>query len=320
MKAIVVEKFGGPEVLKLKEIPEPRAGAGQVLVALKAIGVNPVDTYLRAGTYTRKPDLPWTPGTDAAGIVEAAGPGAPFRPGDRVYVYGAAAGGVYAEKAVVEASRAYPLPGALSFEQGAAIGVPYATAHRALFNGGGARRGETVLIHGASGGVGVAAVQLALAAGLIVIGTAGGDEGAAFLKSVGVMYALDHRKPGYVDEVLNLTDGKGPGLIVEMLANVNLADDLRIAAQRGHIVIVGSRGPVPIDPRLAMTKDLTVRGMSLANMTDPERAQVHAGLAAGFADGSLKPLIGAKFPLAEAGKAHAAILAPGARGKIVLLP
>lgn len=319
MKAIVVEKFGGPEVLKLKDIPEPKPGPGQVLVALKAIGVNPVDTYIRAGTYTRKAELSWTPGTDAAGFVEAVGAGAPYKPGERVYVYGAV-GGVYAEKAVVEASRAFPLPDRLSFEQGAAIGVPYATAHRALFQSGGARRGETVLIHGASGGVGVATVQLALAAGLIVIGTAGGEEGAAFLKSLGVSYALDHRKPGYLDEILRLTDARGPDLIVEMLANVNLADDLRLAAQRGRIVIVGSRGPVPIDPRLTITKDLTVRGMSLWNMTEAEREHVHADLGKGLADGTLKPLIGAKFPLAEAFKAHAAILAPGARGKIVLIP
>lgn len=319
MKAIVVEKFGGPEVLRLKDVPEPKAGPGQVLVALKAIGVNPVDTYIRAGTYTRKAELPWTPGTDAAGFVEAAGAGAPFKPGERVYIYGAV-GGAYAERAVVEASRAFPLADRLSFEQGAAIGVPYATAHRALFQSGGARRGETVLIHGASGGVGVATVQLALAAGLIVIGTAGGAEGAAFLNSLGVTYALDHRKPGYLDEILSLTDAKGPDLIVEMLANVNLADDLRLAAQRGRIVIIGSRGPVPIDPRLTITKDLTVRGMSLWNMTEAEREHVHADLGKGLADGTLKPLIGAKFPLAEAFKAHAAILAPGARGKIVLIP
>jgi NADPH2:quinone reductase len=319
MKAIVIEKFGGPEVLKLKDVPEPKPGPGQVLVSIKAIGVNPVETYIRAGTYTRKADLPWTPGTDAAGFIEAVGAGAPFKVGERVYIYGAV-GGAYAEKAVVESSRTFPLPDALSFEQGAAIGIPYATAHRALFQSGGARRGETVLIHGASGGVGVAAVQIALAAGLIVIGTAGGDDGVAFLNSLGVSYALDHRKPGYADEVLKLTNGKGPHIIIEMLANVNLAEDLRIAAQRGHIVIVGSRGPVPIDPRLAMTKDLTVRGMSLWNMTEAEREHVHADLAKGFAGGALKPLIGAKFPLAEAFKAHTAILAPGARGKIVLIP
>lgn len=319
MKAIIVREFGGPEVLKLEEVPDPAPGPGQVLVAIKAIGVNPVDTYLRSGTYTRKPELPYTPGTDAAGVVAAAGAASPFKTGDRVYVYGALFG-AYAEKAVVEFSRAFPLPDALSFEQGAAIGVPYATAHRALFQSGGARRGETVLVHGASGGVGVAAVQLALSAGLIVIGTAGGDKGVSLLKSLGVTYALDHRKPGYMDEVLMLTNAKGPELIIEMLANANLPEDLRVAAHRGRIVIVGSRGLVAVDPRVTMTKDLTVRGMSLHNMTDAEREHVHAALAEGFANGALKPLIGAKFPLAEAASAHAAILVPGARGKIVLLP
>jgi len=319
MRTVVVREFGGPEVLRLEEAPEPQAGPGHVLVALKAIGINPVDTYLRAGTYTRKPDLPWTPGTDAAGIVEAVTPGSPFKTGDRVYVNGAL-NGVYADKAVVEFARAFPLPDNLSFEQGAAIGVPYATAHRALFQSGGAHRGETVFIHGASGGVGVAAVQLALNAGLIVAGSAGGHKGVEFLKSLGVTYALDHRKPGYMDEVVALTNGKGPSLIVEMLANANLSEDMRIAAQRGRIVIIGSRGLIAVDPRATMVKDLTVRGMSLFNMTDAEREHVHADLAAGFATGALKPLIGAKFPLEEAAKAHAAILIPGARGKIVLVP
>ena len=141
---------------------------------------------------------------------------------------------------------------------------------------------------------------------------AGGDKGVAFLKSLGVTYALDHRKPGYMNEVLELTNGKGPALIIEMLANANLVEDLRIAAHRGRVVIVGSRGLIAVDPRVTVTKDLTVRGMSLFNMTDAEREHVHADLAAGFASGTLKPLIGAK--------AHAAILVPGARGKIVLIP
>lgn len=319
MKAIIVREFGGPDVLRLEDAPDPAPGPGHILVALMAIGVNPVDTYLRAGTYTRKPKLPYTPGTDAAGVVEAVTPGSPFKTGDRVYTYGAL-NGVYADKAVVEFTRVFPLPDNLSFEQGAAIGVPYATAHRALFQSGGARRGETVFIHGASGGVGVAAVQLALSAGLIVAGSAGGDKGVAFLKSLGVTYALDHRKPGYMNEVLELTNGKGPALIIEMLANANLVEDLRIAPHRGRIVIVGSRGLIAVDPRVTVTKDLTVRGMSLFNMTDAERELVHADLAAGFASGALKPLIGAKFPLEDAAKAHAAILVPGARGKIVLVP
>ncbi|UPT74859.1 MAG: NADPH:quinone reductase [Elusimicrobiota bacterium] len=311
MKAILVRAYGGPEVLAMGEVPEPPApGPGEVLVAVKAAGVNPVDVYLHTGQYTRKIALPYTPGSDAAGVVEAAGHGVFLKPGERVYVN---ATGIYAQKVLVPASRAWRLPDALSFEQGAAIGVPYATAHRALFHCGEARRGETVLIHGASGGVGTAAVQLAKAAGLTVVGTAGGPEGVAFLESLGVDRALDHRAPGYLD-------GVEPDLIVEMLANQNLAEDLRVAKLRGRIVLIGSRGPIAIDPRVTMTKDLTVKGMSLFNVSEPERAAIHADLAKGFASGALKPLIAARFPLADAAKAHAAVMAPGARGKIVLLP
>ena len=310
MKAIQVRAYGGPEVLELSEVPTPSPGPGQALVAIKAIGVNPVDVYLHTGAYTRKIALPYTPGSDAAGIIESVAAGVPFQPGDRVYINGT---GVYAEKAVVDAGRVFALPAALSFEQGAAIGVPFATAHRALFHSGEARKGETVLIHGASGGVGVAAVQIALAAGLTVIGTAGGPEGVAFLKSLGVQTALDHRAPGYLE-------GLQPNLIIEMLANQNLSEDLRIAAFRGRIVIIGSRGALNLDPRATMTKDLTVRGMSLFNMSDSERAAVHADLGKGFANGSLNPVIGQKFALADAAKAHAAVMAAGARGKIVLLP
>ena len=320
MKAIVVREFGGPEVLHFEETPAPRPKAGELLIAVKAIGVNPVETYVRAGTYPRKPELPYTPGTDAAGVVEEVGKGAKgFKRGDRVYVYGAVAG-VYAEKAVVEPSRAFALPKALSFEQGAALGVPYATAHRALFHRAGARKGETVLIHGASGGVGVAAVQIARAAGLTVIGTGGGPEGAAFVKPLGAQHALDHRAPGYQEEILKLTGGRGVDVIVEMLANVNLPADLALAAPRGRVVIVGSRGPVPIDPRATMTKDLSIHGMSLWNMTDAERKTTHAALAKGLKSGALRPVIGKSFPLAEAARAHEAVLSSGARGKIVLIP
>ena len=320
MKAIVVRAFGGPEVLRVEEVPAPVAGDGQVLVAIKAIGVNPVDAYIRAGNYPRKPELPMTPGTDAAGVVEDAGKGAAaFEPGDRVYVYGTV-GGAYAEKAVVEISRLFPLPAPLSFEQGASLGVPYATAHRALFHRGAARKGETVLIHGASGGVGVAAVQLALDAGLIVIGTGGGPEGAAFVKSLGAHFAFDHRAAGYQDGILKSTNGRGADVIVEMLADVNLPADLSLAAPRGRIVVVGNRGPVTIDPRAAMMKDVSVHGMSLWNMTDAERAEVHASLGRGLAAGALRPAIGKTFPLDQAPRAHEAALSAGARGKIVLIP
>jgi len=323
MKAIVVRAFGGPEVLRVEEVPEPEPAPGQVLVAIEAVGVNPVETYLRSGTYPRKPELPWTPGSDAAGVVAAVGRGVKgLAAGDRVYAfsYGAGMPGVYAEKAALDARRAFPLPKALSFEQGAALGVPYATAHRALFGRADARKGERVLVHGASGGVGVAAVQLARAAGLTVFGTGGGAEGAAFVRSLGAHHAVDHRAPGYQDELMKLADGKGFDVIVEMLANVNLPADLALAAKRGRVVVVGSRGAVEVDPRLTMMKDLSVLGMSLSTLDDAELAGLHASLAEGLAGGALKPVIGKSFALADAPKAHEAVMSAGARGKIVLVP
>jgi NADPH2:quinone reductase len=320
MKTILVRAFGGPEVLKLEDAAEPTPGPGQVVVDVKAVGVNPVETYVRAGLYPSKPELPYCPGADAAGAVAALGEGVRgLRVGDRVYVYGAVSG-VYAEKALCARASVFPLPKSLSFEQGAALGVPYGTAHRALFHRGRAKKGETVLIHGASGGVGVAAVQLARAAGLTVLGTGGGPEGAAFVTSIGAHAAFDHRAPGYQDEILAAAGGNGPDLILEMLANVNLPADLTLASPRGRIVVVGSRGPVTIDARATMMKDLDVLGISMRNADAEDVAEIHAALAQGLKSGALKPVIGKSFPLAEAAQAHEAVMSPGARGKIVLIP
>src|SRR4029077_20910872 len=172
MNAIRVEEFGEPEVMKLVSVPQLRPGPGQVLVRIYAVGVNPVETYIRAGTYARKPALPFTPGNDGAGVVEEVGEGvSKFRPGDRVYT-ARSISGTYAEYALCDPSQLHPLPANASFAQGAAMGTPYATAFRGLFQRAQAKPGETLLVHGASGGVGTAAVQLARAHGLRVLGTA----------------------------------------------------------------------------------------------------------------------------------------------------
>jgi len=170
MKAIQVHRFGGPEVLEVHEIPTPKAAPGQVLVHVRAIGVNPYDTYMRNGTYAVKPPLPYTPGSDAAGVVDAVGEGVKkAKAGDRVYT-ARTISGAYAEYALAEESQVYPLPEKISFAQGAGLWVPYGTAFTALYHHANARAGETLLVHGASGGVGIAAVQFARAQGLTVIG------------------------------------------------------------------------------------------------------------------------------------------------------
>ena len=320
MRAIRVRRHGGPEVLALEQVPDPAPGPGEVLVSLRAAGVNPVETYLRAGAYTRKVDFPWTPGSDGAGVVEAVGAGVE-RPavGDRVYTAGSVTG-TYAEKALCRADEVHPLTARCSFPQGAAVHVPYATAWRALHERAGARAGETVLVHGATGGVGLAAVQIARAAGLTVIGTGGTPRGLEAVRREGAHHALDHGREGYLEEAVRLSGGRGPDVILEMRADRNLARDLGIAAKRGRIVIVGSRGTIEVDPRAAMTGDLVVLGMSLFNVPREELAAAHREIGKGLEAGILRPVIREEIPLADAPRAHALVLEPGALGKIVLVP
>ncbi|MSO81965.1 MAG: NADPH:quinone reductase [Acidobacteria bacterium] len=322
MKAIVVREFGPADVMKLEEVPTPSPGPGQVLVRVHAIGVNPVEVYIRSGAYARKPSLPYTPGTDAAGLVEAVGADVTgITKGDRVYTHGAAAGyGGYAELTVCDHAQVHPLPDRLSFAQGAAMGVPYGTAWRALLFRAQARPGETVLIHGASGGVGIAATQIARAHGLRVIGTAGTDKGMALVREQGAHEVLNHRDADYMSRIMPLTGGRGVDVILEMLANINLDRDLEVLALRGRVMVIGNRGTVQIDPRKMMGKDGTILGMTMFNATPEEQRAIHAALVAGLENRTLNPVIGREFPLAQAGQAHGAVMEAGAFGKIVLIP
>jgi NADPH2:quinone reductase len=320
MKAIHVHEFGGPEVLWLEEVSTPQPGPGEVLVRMHAGGVNPVETYIRAGTYARLPELPYTPGNDGAGVVEHVGLGVTaFNPRDRVYTAGSISG-TYAEFSLCKNEQVHPLPANVSFAQGAAMGTPYATAYRGLLQRANAKPGETVLVHGASGGVGTAAVQLARAHGLRVLGTAGSDNGIKLAREQGAHEVFDHRAPEHFEQIMKATGGQGVDVIVELLANVNLGKDLTILAKGGRVVIIGSRGRVEINPRDTMQRDADVRGMVLPNTPPAELASIHAALVAGLENGTLLPVIGKEFPLAEAAQAHRAVMEPGALGKIVLVP
>ncbi len=320
MQAIRVSKFGDPDVMSFEKLPDLQPGPGQVVIRVKAAGVNPVDTYIRSGTYTFKPSLPYTPGHDAAGVIERVGEGVTrLKVGDRVYSSGTVSG-AYAEQALCDESQVQLLPQRVSFSQGAAIGIPYATAYRALFQRGKTTPGETVLIHGASGGVGIAAVQLARAAGLQVIATAGTQKGRQLVTEQGAHHVLDHHQADHLEQALALTNGRGVDVILEMLANVNLGRDLRILAPQGRVVVIGSRGPVEMNPRDAMSRDAAILGMSLFNVSKPDRDKIHAALAAGLERGILQPVVGRELPLREATQAHQLVLQPGAYGKIVLIP
>jgi NADPH2:quinone reductase len=320
VKAIRVSEYGGPAVLKVEEVPTPQPGPGQLLVRNHAVGINPVDTYLRSNTDNRGPKLPYTPGSDAAGVIEAVGAGVTVaKPGDRVYV-GGTVSGAYAELSLCEQGQVHPLPAGASYAQGAAINVPYATAYHALFNRAHGEAGETVLVHGASGGVGIGAVQLARARGLTVIGTASTERGRRMVAEQGAQHVLDHTAVGYLDEAVKLTGGRGPDIIMEMLANVNLQKDLGAIAMRGRIVVIGNRGMVEINARLAMNRDAAILGMALNHATPAQLAGIHAALVEGLRNGSLRPVIAQELPLAQAAKSHEAVMEAGHHGKVVLVP
>ena len=285
MKAIRVREFGGPERMVLDEVPDLHPGPGEVLVRMAAAGVNPVDVYMLSGTYARKPALPYTPGADGAGVVGAIGAGVTgVTVGERVYVAGSLTG-TYAQQALCSPSAVHWLPERVTFQQGAAVGVPYATAFRALFQKARAQPGETVLVHGASGGVGLATLQLARAHGMTVIGTAGSDKGRRLVLANGAHHAIDHSNPASAtaEQVRSLTSGRGVNLILEMLANKNLAADLQMLSNQGRVVVVGNRGTIEINPRDAMGRDASILGMTLFNVNeagdgrDPRRPWCLAG-------------------------------------------
>jgi NADPH2:quinone reductase len=325
MNAIRVHEFGGPAVLKIDDVPDPKAGPGDVVVRVRAAGVNPVDAYIHTGTYPRKPALPYTPGQDGAGEVQSVGADVKgFTAGDRVYICGVgttvAGAGTYAELALCSPSQLHHLPARVSFGQGAALGVPYCTAYRALFQRADAKPGETVLVHGATGGVGIASVELAHARGLIVIGSGGTDAGLAAAREHGADFVVNHRAPAYTDEIMRATGGLGVSLIIEMAAHINLDRDLSLLAKHGRVVVVGNRGRAEIDARQVMGRDAAILGMTLFNATESELVEIHAGLIAGLANGTLNPVVGREIPLAEAARAHETVMEPGALGKIVLIP
>ena len=325
MRAIVVREFGGPAVLQVETVPDPSPSPSQVLVRVRAVGVNPVDTYIRSGTYAVKPPLPYTPGNDGAGEVLAIGSEVTsVAVGDRVYIAGdnttAPRTGLCAEQALCAPSQVHRLPDTASFAQGAAVGVPYATAYYALFRRAQARPAETVLVHGASGGVGIASVELARAHGMFVIGTASTERGRQVAREHGAHVVVDHSDATYLEQIMKATGGKGVDIVLEMAAHLNLDKDLGLLAKFGRVVVIGSRGRIEIDPRGTMGKEAAIVGMVLFNLSPTELATTHAALVAGLDNRTLRPVVGQEFSLADAPKAHEAVMTAGAFGKIVITP
>lgn len=303
--------------MKLEDVEMPTPKSNQILVKIEAAGVNPVDTYIRAGVYPVKPNPPYTPGKDGAGVVEAVGADVnKFKTGDRVLTADSVSG-TYAEYCLCEEKHLIKLPENVSFEQGAGVFVPYGTSYRALFQKAKARQGETVLIHGASGGVGTAAIQWAKNAGLTVVGTASSDEGRKLVKEQGADFVFNHADEDYLQKILEATGGVN--VVLEMLANVNLVKDFDVLKMFGRIVIIGNRGSLDFNPRLTMGKEASIFGMALFNAPEAEMNEIHEAIFNGLSEGFLNPVVGRSFDLKNAADSHRAVIEDKAFGKIVLI-
>ncbi|GFW73124.1 quinone oxidoreductase [Trichonephila clavipes] len=322
MNAIRIEKFGCERVLELKSVEIPKPTESTVVVKVIAAGVNPVDTYIRSGGFYTVPELPFTLGKDGAGIVHELGADVTnFKVGQRVFICSRSVYkyGTYAEYAVVKEEELFPLNDCLSFEEGAAIGIPYFTAYRALVLKARCCANETVFIHGASGSVGLASIQIAKHLGLKVIGTAGTEEGMAMVKNTGADFVLNHKEKKYLEKLAEITDNVGVNIVVEMLANVNLNKDLDVLAPRGRLTIIGSRGMCQVDPRKMMVPEVNVIGVALLSSTKEEWKETSEFIVKGIEDGWVKPIIDKKYPLEKACDAHTDIIhSSGAKGKLIL--
>jgi NADPH:quinone reductase len=321
MKAMRAHQFGGPEQLKLEDASEPQIQAGQVMIRVRAAGINPADLVRLSGRLGSLP-LPFTPGTDVCGEIERLGGGVNnLKQGQRVF--GRALTGGYAEKACLAAEEAVPLPANLSFEEGAAIPIPFYTAYHALHNKAAVKSGETVLVSAGGGGVGVAAIQLAKLAGARVITTVGSREKAERVTGLGAHVAVNYKEQDFVAETQKFTDKKGVDVIIENVAADNLAKDFLAAAPRGRIVVIGTGtgkgGDATFPVFAALMKDVTMLGMSLINAgaAIAEMARILPGL---FSEGKIKAVVSKSYPLAQAAKALEDLVAARVFGKLVLTP
>jgi len=323
MKAIVFDEVGGPDVLRLGEVPKPDVRPGMVLIKVHAIGVNFADTRFRQGTYVAKPKLPDTPGMEASGVVEAVGDGVTgFAPGMRVAAFTVKG---YAEYCQAPASMVIPLPDFVGFVDGAAFPIQVLTAYHLLHTADTTGPGKTVLVHSAAGGVGIVAVQLAKVAGARVFGTVGDDAKRALVQQHGADAVINYTTQKFADEVLRLTDGRGVDLILDAVGKPTFEEGLRCLANLGHLILYGRAGG-PTDPLNIATlsaKSQKVSGFMVPTVTRnfPEKTRESSERCfALMREGRLKLHIGKTFALAEAADAHRFLEGRQSTGKLVLLP
>jgi NADPH2:quinone reductase len=323
MTAIGFEAPGGPEVLKPQQRPLPQPGPGAVLVAVAIAGINRPDVLQRMGGYAPPPGASDIPGLEIAGTVVGLGEGVSrFRLGDQLC--GLVAGGGYAQYAVVHESNALPIPAGLSLEEAGAIPETYFTVWTNVFQRGGLKSGESFMVHGGTSGIGTTAIQLAKAFGATVLATAGSDEKCQACRELGADHAINYRSEDFVAAAKAATAKRGVDLILDMVGGDYINRNYEAAAESGRIVqIAFLNGPkAEVNFSRLMMKRLTHTGSTLRPRTIPEKAAIAAELEAKvwplLAQGRCKPVIHARFPLAQAAEAHALMESNAHIGKIVL--
>lgn len=322
MKAIVFERLGGPEVMEYREFPKPELRPGTVLVRNQVIAINYGDTFFIRGTYLVKPVFPDVPGMEAAGVIDAVAPDVPdLQPGMRVAYIGM---GSYAEYTRIRASRVMVLPDDMSFEQAAAFPVAVLTAWHMLHTCDDTKAGDVVVVHSAAGGVGIAAVQIAKAAGATVIGTVSSDDKIELARQFGADYVINYETQDFGEETLRITGGRGANLILDAVGKPTFAKGLRCLAPLGHLILFGRASGLPERLNLMelMGKSLKVSGFAVTMIYafhDIHKRAVDAVFQLAR-EGRLTVPIGGSFPLTQAADAHRLIESRRSVGKLLLIP
>jgi NADPH2:quinone reductase len=323
MKAMVATRWGEPSALEYAEAPEPEPGAGEVLVETRAVGCNFPDILMVQGKYQTKPPLPFSPGHELSGVVAAVGPGVTrVRPGQRVLAL--VKWGAYAERAVAPADRVFPVPDAMPFDEAAAFGLVYQTAYCALVHRGALQAGEWLLVHGAAGGVGLAAVQLGRALGARVIATAGTPAKLEIARRAGAEVLVDYRTEDWVERV-KATTGRGADVIYDPVGGDVFDGSSRCIAFEGRLLVIGfAGGRIPtIAANRVLLKNMSVVGVYWGRYQDEDPGLVErwmAALLALYEKGAVRPVIFGRYPLREAARALQALAARESHGKVILLP
>ena len=322
MKAILCKQFGPPESLVLEDVPSPEPAEGEVVVTVKAASVNFPDVLIVQNKYQVKPPLPFSPGSEMAGVVKAVGEGVSnARPGDRVIAFSTY--GAFAEECRVPAARLVPLPAGMDFVTGASFLLTYGTSHHALRNRVQTSPGETLLVLGAAGGVGIAAVEIGKILGLKVIACASSDDKLAVCREHGADETINYASEDMRERIKALTGGKGVDVIYDAVGGQYSEPAFRSIAWRGrHLVIGFAAGEIPKLPlNLALLKGAAVVGVFWGDFTRREPkafAESARQLARWYREGKLKPHVSARFPLAKAADAMNLLASRKAKGKVVV--